>query len=494
MLRLINTICLSLSLTLACLQAFASPNSLSLRPLYSPAENARAEKRGVFYGAELGGGAGTAGSLPFWLYSNTNGRLRSDSYLWGSFSLATPWQHSDPKKFDYTFGFEGTAALGRDKNHIMVDQLWGSVRYKAIVLDVGIVHPDIQYSGLSSTNGNFLFSGNARSLPGINLRTWDFIRLCRWLSLKASYGEYMMVDHRNEPRTRVHHKSLELRFDLTQRFELEIGFDHYAQWGGTSPRYGKLPSGFKDYVRTVLVRQGGENANEGEQINKLGNHIGREIVRLNYKGDGWRTSLYFQNLFEDGSGMRFQNAPDGLYGLYFTKDRGARWFKSALFEFGYTKWQSGRSHNDPVTGKVVGGNDSYLNNYVYHSAWTNYGLCMASPFFTPATPNADGVTMGVVNNRFVAYHLGVCGELPAGIEYRLLASYSRNYGQRSELFKDALGNPECRQQTSLALEFVTPEFRRFPLRVALDLGYDHGKMCRQDNFGVMIRFIKSGWF
>ena len=63
-----------------------------------------------YYQAEIGGGV-TADRLPFWLHTNTFGKITNDTYLWGTVGVGTPFSKSDTRAFDYSFGFEGTGAL-----------------------------------------------------------------------------------------------------------------------------------------------------------------------------------------------------------------------------------------------------------------------------------------------------------------------------------------------------------------------------------------------
>ena len=77
-----------------------------------------------YYQAEIGGGV-TADRLPFWLNTNTLGNITNDAYLWGTVGVGTPFSKSDTRAFDYSFGFEGTGALGRKEHRIFIDQLHG---------------------------------------------------------------------------------------------------------------------------------------------------------------------------------------------------------------------------------------------------------------------------------------------------------------------------------------------------------------------------------
>lgn len=452
------------------------------------------QKHTLGYRAEIGG-AVPADKLPFWLYSNTYGTIARDAYLWSNLSLFTDFQKTNTRAFDYSLRIEGTGALGKDDNRLFINQLYGRIRWQNLVLNAGMINPATEYDGLSSTNGNMLYSNNSRSMPGVSLETWDFIKfpwIGQWLSFRAKYAEYIMMDDRYAGNnTRLHNKSLGIKLTVIPQFNVEIGMEHFAQWGGEIPEYGKLPHSLKDYARVVLIKAGGEDSPDNE-VNKLGNHIGRHVGKIRYNGSSWGAELYYNHMFEDGSGQRFKNFPDGLYGLFLTRKNGQKWFKSFLYELYYTKSQSGSSHEDPITGAVVGGNDNYFNNGIYQSGWTFYGNVIGSPFFTPMEQNENGITPGIYNSRFVAHHMGICGELPLAIQYKLLMSYSENYGMHHRPFLNEQGERISKPQFSLGLELIAPDMN-LPFNAALNIGFDKGDLLK-NNFGVMLKIFKTGIF
>lgn len=452
------------------------------------------QKHTLGYGVEIGG-AVPADRLPFWLHTNTFGKIAPDTYLWGNISLFTNFQKTDTRAFDYSLGVEGTGALGKDDNRIFVNQLYGRVRWQNLVLNAGMLNKPTEYDGLSSTNGSMLYSNNSRSLPGLELATWDFIKLPwigKWISFRAKYAEYRMIDDRYAgSRTRLHNKLLGIKLTVVPQFSIEGGMEHFAQWGGETPDFGKLPHSLKDYARVVLVKAGGEDSPDNE-INKLGNHIGMHFAKVAYNGAKWGAEFYYNHMFEDGSGQKFQNTPDGLYGLYVTRKDSRKWFKGFLYEFYYTKSQSGPSHEDSSTGIIVGGNDNYFNNGIYQSGWTFYGNTIGAPFFTPQGKNKDGFTLGIYNSRFTAHHIGVCGELPLEIQYKLMMSYSLNYGTHHAPFVNEQRERIHKPQFSLGLELIAPDMN-LPFNTALNIGFDKGDLLK-NNFGVMLKIFKTGIF
>lgn len=466
------------------------------------------QSRQLNYQAEIGGGPSST-RLPFWLHTNTRGTISPDTYLWGNVGLITPFAKSYTRAFDYSFGAEGTGALGKDDNKIFINQLFGRVRWQNLVLSVGMVDRPTLYDGLSASNGNMLYSNNTRNMPGISIASWDYIKLPwigRWVSFKFKYAEYMMLDDRYTKNAHVHDKLLAGKLTIIPQLSIEAGIEDYGQWGGKNPQ-GKIHYSLKDYARMVLIKGGSDEASLSDQINKLGNHIGMHFARLNINTNKFDVSLYYNHIFEDGSGMKYKNRPDGLYGIYFTRKQNTKWFKSLVYEFYYTKSQSGPNHDRPATpeemekqdpssyfyGRVVmGGNDNYLNHGEYRSGWSLYGQMIGSPFFTPKEP-IDGIITGTYNNRFYAHHLGICGDIPLWeMQYKLMCSYSQNFGTHGTPFYNQDGERISKPQFSFGLKLTVPE-KEIPFGMALNLGFDKGDLLR-NNFGMMLSIFKTGIF
>ena len=127
---------------------------------------------------------------------------------------------------------------------------------------------------------------------------------------------------------------------------------------------------------------------------------------------------------------------------------------------------------------------------MYQSGWTFYGNVIGAPFFTPWGKTAEGITPGVFNSRFVAHHIGVCGELPWDIQYKLMMSYSENYGMHHLPFTNEQGKRISKPQFSFGLELVAPDLH-LPFGTALNIGFDKGDLL-ENNFGVMLKIFKTG--
>ncbi|MCC8173415.1 MAG: capsule assembly Wzi family protein, partial [Odoribacter sp.] len=257
------------------------------------------QKRPLRYYGEVGG-VPTSDNLPFWLRSNQYGKYEKDTYLWGNFNLTYDFKYTNTKKFDYALGVEGTGALGHDDNKAFINQLFGRIRWQRLVLDIGVIHKPEMYGGLSATNGDMLYSNNSRSMPGISLSTADYI-IIPWfkkkLAVRGIYSEYRMNDKRFAgKKTNLHHKMGALKFTPSSRFNIEVGADHYVQWGGEVESHGKLPASFKDYIRVVFFLPGSSDSPSNEADNKLGNHIGSYFLKANYFTTKWDITFNYNHI------------------------------------------------------------------------------------------------------------------------------------------------------------------------------------------------------
>ena len=129
--------------------------------------------------------------------------------------------------------------------------------------------------------------------------------------------------------------------------------------------------------------------------------------------------------------------------------------------------------------KILGGCDNYFNNGEYRSGWTLYERVIGSPFMTPGL--SGGITR-IINNRVIAHHVGMKGMAWQTTPYKLMLSYSRNYG--------IYGSPMKKNQFSGALEVTLP-FKNLPFTVETGIYGDLGDLFK-DNFGFTIKLSRKG--
>lgn len=489
---------------------------------------ARAGQGAVHWDVSLYGMGGTNGRMPFWAVTNRRGlfpeslspcsagsrdggRFTGGGLVTGGvdFSYMT-WTGII---LDAGFSLAGYGTPGDWKG--LVDRLYFGLGWKNLHLDIGMRDREYDFAGLSLSGGDLAYSGNARNLPGYNLHT-DYIWLPfrrKVMAFKANFADYAMWDHRYVSHTLVHNQSLYLKVRPFRRLDISLGLEMWSQWGGYSPEYGEQPDSFKDYLRILVGANGGADAVGGDRINVLGNHLGRELFRLDWYADRFTVTFQHDIPFDDKSGMRFQNFPDGVNTLALSfKDR-RKWVTDILYEFVYTKNQSGPMHDRPATEEeiqenggqtytILGGEDNYFNNGVYRSGWTYHGMTIGLPLAVPMYRDDNGIVMGIASNRIVAHHFGIRGVAADKVPYKFLFTWSRQSG-RTRTFdqEQAWRFKENPQQFSLALEGSLPgellrgtggrHGRALPVSIGIGLYADFGGVF-PDSFGFTFRFSYSG--
>lgn len=448
--------------------------------------NAFSQQRTALYLVEFNSALSTKTNLPFWMVSNQYGKVPNNNYGAMYASVFSDFKHQESSlNFSYKASFTG---LKEAKNNFFVNELYLSTRYKKIQLDFGIKNPDEAFEGLSSSNGNISRSTNARSFPGYNLQLIDYVSLPfaqSWLRVKGNYSDYVMNDKRVVSNVRLHAKSILLKSKLSPKLDVITGMYHYAQWGGTSPEYGKQPSSFKDYIKVVTGSAGGSEAAEGDQLNVLGNQLGAYLLQFNYNTPKNNWSFYYSHPFEDTSGLEMQNWRDGLYGVFIDLKKPTALITHLLSEFTYTKHMSGANPPDDADGGR--GRDNYFNNGIFSSGWTYFGNTIGSPYF-PTKETINNITPGIKvgYNRFRAFNFGMKG-LVHTVKYKLLLSHVTYFGWFDSEFQ-----PKP-QQFSAYLAFQLPKIPKLPFEISVGTAFDTGTF-NPVNFGGFLTISKRGNF
>jgi len=443
----------------------------------------KSQSKDLRYSIKTSAGLSSDITLPFWLVANQYGSVPDSDYGLLNTSVFKTFDTPDTL-FDISYKANVTGFIAQE-NKLLLNELYLGVRFKNILLDIGAKNDAIAWHNLSSSNGSIIKSNNARAMPGVTIKTNNYVTLPfakSWLQVKGNFAHYFMDDTRFVDNTNLHHKSLHIKTSLSPVFEIIAGLDHYAQWGGTSPQFGPQPSSFKDYIKVVFGAEGGDNATANDQFNALGNHIGAYILQFNYQGQKANYNFYYSHPFEDTSGREMTNWQDGLYGVFidFKKQKAA--ITHLLAEFTYTKNMS----NIPVS---ISGADNYFNNGIYKSGWTYHGNTIGSPYFTPEPVDANDITNGVIvgDNRFAAFNLGANGYVK-WLPYKIMLSHTTYYGWFNQEYE------QYPVQISGILDIVIPQDKfNLPFDVAACFAFDAGSY-RPKNFGAFLSITKTGGF
>ena len=458
------------------------------------------------YRFDVFGSASSGNYTPFWITSNTYGTvpLQSNSgFIRGDIS----WKHSFNKNIQIKAEADFITAA-KHSSSLWIQQLYANVSYKNIFsLFVGMKE---RYNSMLDKNlslGDMTYSTNARPMPEINFSFPNFTNLPftkEYLQFKLDFAVGKSFDNDYIRRIKTpatfynvdmlwHHKSLFLKWeDPDNRFPLFgiFGLEHAAQWAGWSNvgNTGKCPDAFKDFVRVVLCQSGDENANVGEMINVLGNHLGTYNIKIAYKNKKFQTALYKQHYYDDNSGLEMANWRDGIWGGEFTFFN-QPFLKKIVLEYLQTTNQSGPFHFLFYDGELYpnargGGNDDYYNNYLYVTGWSYFGRGVGNALLTSPEYNDDH-SLIFKNNRVKAIHLGLEGSISSEFSYRTLFTGMSGWGTMSLPFIKRKDN------FSSLIECIYKPEKQKGWQFTIQASFDKGDLyC--DNFGCSIKISKSG--
>jgi hypothetical protein len=304
---------------------------------------------------------------PFWMWANQSGRIPVQSGSSAFTRLQFGRTAGPNKSLDWSYGIDVTARTAGESDLLFTDAYLG-FDYKKVRLTLG---RKAEFFGLADSLlsvGPEAYSRNAPTIPKIALSTNGFVDVADWLGVNAYFAHGWMGAEEYVPNSYLHEKYLYLKFGSTvpdEGVNFLAGIHHLAQWGGDGQ-----PSSFKDFLRILVGKSGGESATVSDQANALGNHLGTIEYALQFKDYSHDWYLYIQTIFEDGSGLRFWYPGDILAGLSLINKEPEDRFSRLNLEYIDTR-PGGNNH----TGEP----DNYLTNGTY-GGWVHEGLGTGHPF------------------------------------------------------------------------------------------------------------------
>lgn len=464
--------------------------------------------------------AGGGDFAPYYIMSNSGGMLTQPVSVYESLKIDRPI--SKEKRFDYSFGLEGSAGwnkgtsyrqfhegefnyIKRHQPYIVLNQLYGEVKYRSLFASFGMKEDDRSLYDSPLSVGDIVVSKNARPIPQLRIGFIDFqdIPLTKkWVQVSAelSYGKFTdsgwLKNHYNYYNSFIttgawfHYKRLCLRTNPEKPFSFMVGMEHAAQFGGDYRVYtdGKLTYQkkqkvtFGDFVDAFMQRLGDKGAGDGDSQFIKGNHLGSWDLKASYRfRDGSLLTASAQMPWEDGSGIGKLNGWDGVWGLRYDFNRDGI-VTSVMAEYIDFTNQSGPIHWAPtdhpgtaIPGEATGADD-YYNNFMYNG-WENYGMSIGTPFIPGTVYNRNGY-LRVTDNRIRGFQIGLSGNGVKGLEYRLLVSHRTSWGT------PMIPSASRRHDFSLLLE-AKYSFERVPgLSLKGAFALDHGTLLG-NNTGVL---------
>ncbi len=403
-------------------------------PVATPGEGGKTPAAGstdqIAFGFRLQMAGAYQGQLPFWMYSNRYGEL--DPYSANAtMNLFGGWHRQYRSGITLSTGAD-FLLRGAEDASLRFQEAYVQLGYGSFVLWAGrkreyfgFVHPE-----LSTGTGDL--SRNAMPIPKITLATKGFQRLPGTRGIvdyNASIAHGWMLDneYRFVERPLLHQKHLYLRlFNGRSPVVPQGGVKHFAQWGGTHPEEGPVAADFRAFRDIFFSRSADspEIVPGGELGNRFQNHVGTYDFSLLFRFDRVRFAISRQFFLEDTPNARFGTPWDGMWGAWVEFPGNVHRSTRRLFAIHALNFEhiNTRESIRRIPHRDLSTSYNYHNHWFYYGGWTHGGRAIGNPLFF-----SDPDHIGVVNNIMLAHHLGASGH--AGfIDWRLFATYSRNYG------------------------------------------------------------------
>ena len=413
------------------------------------------------------------GKPPLWLNANKYGLSsleKNNGYL--RTAAIRPLSVDNSKKWGIGYGLDLVGAANYTSK-AFVHQAYAEGRWLKGVLTIGSKEYPMELKNQNLSSGSQTLGINARPVPQVRLSLDECVSLPFTndiISIKGhiSYGRYTDDNWQKDftqgkssytENYNYHSKAGYIRIGSPERFHpvsLEFGVEMTTQFGGTT--YREINGNFIVYhnkgglggmIDAIIPGGGGDNA-ETDYKNVSGNMLGSFLARLNFDYDTWYLGLYADHFFEDhsqmllleydgyGTGAEWNVKKDNRLFMYSLKDimlgvdlrlkSCFTWINNVVLEYLYTKYQSGPVYHDhtQLMPDHIGGLDNYYNHHIF-PGWQHWGQVMGNPLYRSPIYNDDNRVM-VMNNRFVAWHLGVGGAPAPNLSYRALATYQKSWG------------------------------------------------------------------
>ena len=463
---------------------------------------------------EVSGTASTGDYAPLWLNANRYGLSSVAPYSgYARARVERDIANDAHRDWRLGYGLDLAVAAGHERVGI-VQQAYVEGAWKCIRLTLGAKQLPLETQNPELSSDALSAGINARPIPQarLDIDWFSFPGTKGWWKWKLGGAYGWMTDGRWQEgwvsegtryalNTRYHEKSLYWQFGREDIFPLtyEIGLRMMAEFGGSSYNVKTLrandgqkanyehDNGLRAYWDALLCR--GSDATDGSNPNVSGNHLGSYVMQLKYHGEKWQARAYWERFFEDHSMLTVQyGIRDMLIGAEVTLPKNP-FLSSAVLEYITTTNQSGAVYHDGTHNipDAMAGRDDYYN-HLHYAGWQHYGQTLGNPLITsPLYNGALGIDrdhyLRFYNNRIKAWHVGLSGDPSSEWHWRLLASFTRNWGTY------AMPLPERRREIYTFLEATYRPHWATGWEGALGLGLDHGSLIG-NSFGGQLTIRK----
>lgn len=481
------------------------------------------------YKAELIGNAGSGDFAPHYMASNVHGIITQANS--GLLKLDLHRGLEKNKRFSLGYGAtviggyssavnysyydvanKALAVKGERPASAWIQQLYVDLKYRSVFVTAGVKEMNSKMLNHRLSSGDMTISSNARPVPGLRagfIEPQDIPFTKGWVQISGEIGYYKHTDNSwienhynyyNWGMTKDHwlnYKYCYFNTDPDKPFSATLGLQASCQFGGKIYNYSKgeltstidMSPTVKSFFRTMIPGSGGNV--QGDKFFVEGNHVGSIDLMGRYRfKNGIVLKAYYQNPWEDGSGLGKMNGFDGLYGIEYDSGKDSGILTGAVVEYldlmnhGGPVFYAPEDWDETQIKEAATGGDNYYNNYCYYSGYSNYGMSFGSPLVKSPLYNKDGF-LKFTDNRIRAFHVGLEGKPLKNWAYRLLFSHTKSYG--------TIGIPisKPRENVSGMVECVYNWHNLPGLDIKVQVGFDEGELYG-DNFGALLSVSYRG--
>jgi hypothetical protein len=434
------------------------------------------------------------GPVPFWFCANNSGRYNREVISEQSWiNMVTAKNELTPELFIGA----GIEIVSRGTfNESFFNQLYLKLTYKKFLFRIGKETYTLAQYNDELGIGSMVQSKNSRAVPRLGAGFYDYSPVPFTggnILFKGAIQFGRLNDNRGEKGTKkpwLHEKFFYLKTSHTY-FNFWIGLNHSVLMGGTYPDGRKIPvdllSAFLGMKSEKICQSFPE-----ENYKSGGAHLGLFDCGGGWYLKDWHVDLYYQKPFTNrkGFGEAILLKHDKIVGIN-TVNSSKRLINQLLLEYIKTDHQGGFSE----TGlKQDNKTESYSNPSMYYRGNSYHGRSMGLPLFLTRDDVCYNDETGplhndrfFVNNRVVAWHLGLSGWVSKKCRYRILETYSINYGTYAGLNVEQPGYffREGEKQHYLLID-LNYHFTSCPMIISLRFGKDNGQVNKSSAIMVEV--------
>lgn len=386
------------------------------------------------------------------------------------------------KKYDWKYQVQATGWAGK-QNDFWLTEAYVSGRRGNWELWAGRRKEVYGLGDTAMTSGFYAWSGNAVPIPKIQFGTRDYVDFAKGhLGIFMTFAHGWLDSQTGLIDGMLHQKSLYGRIGKRNALiNLFGGLNHQVMWGGHFQDGFSFATGLNTFYyvvtlskeRTIIATD--PNAPGTESGYQYGGHLGSIDFLLKIQPEWGNISVYKQTAYETGRIFKLITANDGITGISLHLKR-VKLLQNIIFEYIYTanqgQYPSGLSKlfnlRDPHANEI----ENNFNNS--NGSWRYMDRGIGTPFVIndKESINRNNNSFYFTLNAVKAYYVGLQGQLPNDLFWKLRAAYSLHTAPRYPGFIIREFNGFI-PQTSIGLQVSKNAAKN--LNFQAEIGYDRGE-------------------